>query len=763
MTRRLPLLPLLALLLLATHARADGLIIVSEPVAIPDRAAPPTVTPLHVEEHRVAVTIEDQVATTSVDQTFYNPTGQRLEGTYLFPLPAGAAIDRFTMDIDGKEMAAELLDADKARAIYEEIVRKARDPALMEYVGRGALKVRVFPIEPNSRKRIQLKYTQLLKADAGTVRYMYPLNTEKFSSAPLRNVAVKVELRCSDPIKSVFSPSHAVEVTRKSEREATVGFEAKDVKPDTDFELYFTPQPGDAAVGLTLLTYRDGKADPLGSDAGYFLLLASPGFANDAARVLPKDIVFVLDTSGSMAEGGKLEQAKRALRFCVTNLNDADRFEIIRFSTEAQPLFGGLADANPGNRDKARAFLDTLKPIGGTAIHDALTASLQSLERSKDDPHHQGRPRFVVFLTDGRPTLGQTNEDTIVADLTKRAADQDIRLFSFGVGTDVNTHLLDKLTEIMRGYTTYVLPEEDLELKLSGFYGRIAAPVLANVKLGVTGDGVELQSLYPRPAEMPDLFRGDQLVVAGRYTGSGAATLQLTGRVNGEVRTFERRVELPADDAVKHAFLPRLWATRRVGYLLDALRLHGETKEIKDEVTQLARHYGIVTPFTSYLILEDEAARGVPVAQRSLRELEATPAAAGTPAPREAFADMATAKSGRPAVTSAASNGMLKSAGQADAYRAANAAAEPGSGKLYEQGASQTRFVNGRAFFQNGSQWVDTQVQAVKDARPVQVRFNSPEYFELARRGRDVSQWLSVGRSVQLVLDGVVYEIVDES
>ena len=741
-------------LVLCSHALADGLIVVDRLVPIPGPGPtpmPPTITPLHVEKHHVTATIKDQVATTSVDQVFYNPSGQRLEGTYIFPLPEGAQIDNFSMDIEGKMVEAELLDADKARQIYEDIVRRARDPALLEYVGRGALKARIFPIEPNSRKPVKLRYTQLLKNDAGTVGYMYPLNTEKFSSAPLHSVAVKVEVHCSSPIKSIYSPSHAVEVTRHGDRKAVVGFEARDVKPDTDFHLYFAPQPDDKPIGLSLLTFHDGKADPTGSRDGYFLLLASPGAVADDARIIPKDIVFVLDTSGSMADGGKLDQAKKALRFCIENLNPQDRFEIIRFSTETEPLFGKLDDATAANRDLARQFIDQFKPIGGTAIHDALQLSRTTL--GKDDD----RPGFVVFLTDGRPTIGTTDEDAIVKDLT--AAPFRGRVFSFGVGTDLNTHLLDKLTEKMRGYSTYVLPEEDIEVKVSGFYSRIAAPVLADVKLDF-GAAVKISRMYPQPGDLPDLFKGDQLVAVGRYAGDGHASVTLTGRVTGEARTFVEEARFERDKT-EHAFIPRLWATRRIGYLLDEIRLHGEKPELKDEVTQLARHYGVVTPYTSYLILEDEAARGVPMARQTLREMADAPAERA--AASEAYRDMTTAKAGRPAVSGATSNVHLKSAGQVEAYKRANAVAEPASDKLLQQGESQTRYVKGRAFYQNGSQWVDANVQTQQGARIVQVKFNSTEYFELARRHPDVANWLSVGRNVQVLLDDTVYEIIDES
>src|SRR5712672_278870 len=256
--------------------------------------------PMEVSYVKVNTRINDQIATTSVDQEFYNPNPSRLKGTFVFPIPKGAHIDKFAMEIDGKQAEAELLSADKARHIYEDIVRKLKDPALLEYAGRDIFKVRIFPIEPHSKKRITLSYTQLLKSADGLVSYVLPLNTEKYSSKPIKNVSVHVDLESKRPLKSIYSPSHAVEIKHHGSTSATVGYEASDVHPDADFALYFAAEKGE--IGVNLLTYKPGDED------GYFMLLASPGVDVKEKQVILKDVAFVLDTSGSMA-GAKLEQA----------------------------------------------------------------------------------------------------------------------------------------------------------------------------------------------------------------------------------------------------------------------------------------------------------------------------------------------------------------------------------------------------------------------------------------------------------------------
>jgi len=585
----------------------------------PPRPMPPVrphlFAPLEVNSVRVNTRIADQVAVTSMDEEFYNPNPARLEGTFMFPVPKGAHIDKFTMEIDGRQVEAELLSADKARHIYEDIVRRLKDPALLEYAGRDVFKVRIFPIEPNSKKRISLSYTQLLKSDDGLVSYVLPLSTEKFSAKPIKQVSVKVELESKKPLKSIYSPSHSVEVKRHGSNRATAGYEATEIQPDSDFALYYAQEKDE--IGVNLLTYR-----PHGEE-GYFLLLASPGLEAKEKQVVLKDVAFVLDTSGSMA-GEKLKQAKKALQFCVENLNDGDRFEIIRFSTEVEPLFDKLVAATPKNRDQAEEFIRELKPMGGTAIDEALRRAL-ALRHSKaedndtDHLHEKGiessdRPFVIIFLTDGRPTIGTVDEEKIVSGVKKRGHGQT-RIFCFGIGTDVNTHLLDRITEETRAVSQYVLPEEDLEVKVSSFFSKIKEPVLANPTLKFTGD-IHATKLYPSP--LPDLFKGEQLVLAGRYSGKGDSAVVVEGRVNGAAKQFTYEVNFP-EDSSENAFIPRLWATRRVGYLLDEIRLHGENSELRDEVTELARQYGIVTPYTAYLILEDETRHDVPVQMRSFR------------------------------------------------------------------------------------------------------------------------------------------------
>jgi Ca-activated chloride channel family protein len=726
-----------------SQSRGDGFIVVERPIYVPPTHFP--FAPLEVTSHQVNVKIDGQVAVTSIDQEFFNPNDQRLEGYYMFPVPKGAHIDKFSMEIGGKSVDAELLPADKARRIYEDIVRKMRDPALLEYAGRDLFKVRVFPIEPRSRKPIKISYTELLRSDAGTVTYLYPLSTEKFSSAPIKNLSMKIELKSAEPLASIYSPSHKVEIKRDGPNGAVIGYESKDEKPDTDFQLVYSSDIRD--VGLRLITYKPD------TDDGYFLLLAAPTISNET-KPAAKDVVFVVDTSGSMA-GAKLQQAQKALRFCVENLNNDDRFEIVRFSTEAEPLFHELVPADSDHRKRANGFIDDFKPIGGTAIAEALQSAL------KVRPDKSDRAFVVIFLTDGLPTVGTRNPDEIVANIKKASG---VRIFSFGIGSDVNTELLDQIAEGTRAFSQYVLANEDLELKVSNFYTRIKEPALTNLKLDL-GGGVRTAKMYP--ADLPDLFKGDQLVVAGRYSGAGNVEAKLTGNVGGREQTFTYKLHFD-DRKTTDDYVPRLWATRRVGFLLDEIRIHGETAELRDETTELARKYGIVTPYTAYLIVEDEDRRRVPMADRSMQSMSADAATRAEVA--KAWTGFKDKKEGEDGVANARSQNAFKFAQQAPAsiasgaseslrgFAAAAPAATPAAARL-SQYTQQSRFVNGRAFFQNGNQWIDSNAQNTSKRQRVQ--FYSEEYFNLLTNHPEAGPWLGLGQNVVLTLDDTVYEITE--
>ncbi len=732
----------------------------------PPRPIPPPrphpFAPLEVRRHLVTVKIQDQTATTTVEQELYNPNPTAIEGSYLFPLPKGAQIERFGIESDGRTLDAELLPAEKAHRIYEEIVRRSRDPALLEYADRDAFRVRVFPIGPRASCRLRIAYTQWLRTDHGLVRYVYPLRVEKFSASPILQLGLRIELSSAQPLKSLYSPTHTVEIHRPDPHHATVRFEARDARAELDFALYFS-RSGEG-LGVNLLAHKTDDED------GFFLLLLSPGPETADRTVLPRDVAFVLDTSGSMA-GKKIEQAKNALRFCIENLNPEDRFEILRFSSEVEPLFGQLRPANRLHRDQAADFVEQLRAIGGTALDEALARALALRPPGPANQTAADRPFVVLLLTDGRPTVGETDEARILTRF-KQANPAGTRVFCFGIGTDVNTHLLDGIAEATRAASEYILPEEDLELKVSNFFSKISHPVLADPSLQFEGD-VRVSALYPSP--LPDLFCGDQLVLVGRYRGQGDARARLEGTSRESRRQFTWPVRFP-DRCADHDFIPRLWATRRIGHLLDQIRLHGESEELKDEITELARRYGLVTPYTAYLIVEDETRRRVPLPVQTLPQLGADPEAQHEAA--LTWQSFRTDRSGQAAVAGARHGLVLRSA-QAPSAAAERSwiEAERGLGLLGASGASpqppghsarvrlveasrQHVFVGGRAFYLNADgAWVDALSQRHTGGSSRRIQFNSPEYFGFAAAHPEALPWLALGERVRFVLNGALYEI----
>ena len=448
-----------------------------------------------------------------MDQVFYNPTNHQLQGFYIFPIPKDASINHFSMFINGKETEGELLDAEKAKKIYEDIVRKMQDPALLEYYNNALFRVRIFPIQPRSEQRVKLTYSQTLKKENGTIEYIFPFKHQSSQTKTIGQVSFKIDIEAGENIKTLYCPTHEVEIIRKGANAATVGFEGKNIQSISDFKLYYNTD--NSKIGASLLSYNDG------TEEGYFFLNVTPGFA-EKQKIVSKDITFVLDCSGSMA-GEKMEQAKKALQFCIENLNKDDRFNIIRFSTESNGLFDQPLPASRKNTAQAQSFIQSLKPIGGTNIDEALGMALNF---QKDT----GRPYFVVFLTDGKPTIGETNIDALLKNVSTSNT-ENTRIFTFGIGSEINTHLLDKLTEMTQAYRTYVAPNEDIEVKVSDFYTKIASPILTDIKIDFDKN-IVVEQIYPK--QLQDLFKGSTLTLFGRYKGSGKGKIVVNGRVNGK-------------------------------------------------------------------------------------------------------------------------------------------------------------------------------------------------------------------------------------
>ncbi len=411
--------------------------------------------------------ITDGVVQVTARQAFVNEAPYQREGIYLFPAPENAAVNRLALVIDDKTYEAELLNREEAVRTYERIVGARRDPALLEFVNRQTFRLRIFPFPPHGEREVIVRYDQLLRRQGNTYRFVYPMRIERISEKPIREAAITVRIRSRLPIKTVYSPTHPISVRRPSEHEAIVTYEANNVREQEDFVLYYSVSEG--AFGATILPYRNRP-----NRDGYFLLFLTPQVEWERGKVLPKDIVFVFDRTGSMS-GEKIEQAKEALKFCVERLNPDDRFNVIAFNESPDLLWRDLRVANDENKREAIRFVDGLTAQGGTNINEALLTALPLLVDRE-------RPRFLMFLTDGLPTVGETNIERILTNVRK-ANEARVRIFVFGVGYDVNAVFLDRLANENSGASIYVRPKESVEAKIADLFTMLSEPVLTDVQV----------------------------------------------------------------------------------------------------------------------------------------------------------------------------------------------------------------------------------------------------------------------------------------
>jgi Ca-activated chloride channel family protein len=707
---------------IATSAAAQGVIVPGpcNRCPIPPRPVPlPRALP--IKSIKIDTKILSQVATTHVEQIFRNDTDATLEGTYLFPIPEQASITEFAIWDGDHRLVGEVRSREEARRIYDEIVRRQRDPGLLEYAGKNLFQASIFPIPPHSDKKLELTYSQILRAESGTVAYRYPLGTGR-QVTQIGSVSGRIELESKEPLRNIYSPTHAVDVKRNGDRRSVVTFESGN-EPQ-DFQLFYGLSRED--FGVTLLTYREPGKD------GYYLLMISPKDDWSEQEYTAKDIVFVLDTSGSMAEAGKMEKARAALLYGVRILRPQDRFNIISFAGEERLMESKMITADDQGRKRGEAFAQSLRPVGGTNINQALLAARDQFESNN-------RPKMIVFMTDGLPTVGITDTEQIVAN-TRTERIPGLRLFTFGVGYDVNTALLDKLAAQNGGVADYVEPKEDLEVKVSNFFAKVNYPVLTDLKLDMAG--VETDLVYPRA--LPDLFRGSQITLIGRYRNPidlDFVRLQLGGNAGGANKNFfYNNLRFPLrEDA--NDFLPRLWATRRVGWLMEQVRTNGEQQELRDEIVDLGTRYGIVTPYTSFLALEPGAAvRDVTAMRTNNRGVSGGFSNAPPLAPKAADA--------RATTGAVAVQQSKRARAQQEVMRVEK-----------ESVSSAIKNAGGKTFYLREGVWTDSEFKAGTSLPETVLKFGSDDYFALLKQKPRLAEFFSLGERVVVVFEGRIYRV----
>jgi len=670
---------------------------------------------VEVTDVTVGVVIVDRVATTTMDISLRNQSGSRQEAELVVPVPDGAVVRGFAFQGTADESTARLLPKDEARRTYDEIVAKVRDPALLEFLGYNLIRSSVFPIEPGGMQKTRLTYEHVLPVDGDRVDYVLPRSESLDYHVPW---SVSVRIKSPRPIATIYSPSHELDVVRRSPGTVSVRPADRSGMAPGAFRLSYLLQDG--GVTASLMAYPDGDGD-----GGYFLLLGGPPAAlveSHKQAQIKREVTLVLDRSGSM-RGEKIEQAREAANQIIAGLDDGEAFNIIAYDDSIEVFHDTPVIKNDSSAKEARAYLARVNSRGGTNIHDALgeVLRLQPLE---------GMLPIVLFLTDGRPTVGQTSE-VAIRNLAIKANPYHRRVFTFGVGVDVNTPLLDKIADATRAVPTYVLPDEDVEAKVGQVFRRLRGPVLTDARLEFDHEGHVPRVHDLLPDVIPDLYEGSQLVVLGRYDGHEPLTFRLSGNFRGMTRTFEYSFDLE-NATRRNAFVPRLWASRKIAVLVDAIRQLGahdgpgavgltraddpRVKELVDEIVRLSTRFGILTEYTAFLAREGT----------DLSDRNAVIAEANSNFARRAMST----RSGLGSVNQSTNSAYMRGQSQL------NYSNEIWDENMNRVSVTSVQQVNDLAFYRRGSRWVDSRiVNEERSVRPARViEFGTDAYRELVER-----------------------------
>lgn len=725
---------------------AGGFIITNNAVVVSNIVADKKIQDytLRCKKLRIDVQMDGPIAITTVEQTFENGTAQRMEGDYFFPLPKHAIIKEFRMEMNGEMVKAEMLDADKARQIYEDIVRQMKDPALLEFTEQGMLHMRIFPIEPHSTKEIKLVFAHYMSIDNRTYEYTYPLNALKYNSHNIEDVVLNVDIKSNEKIRNVYSPTHLVDVVHTSDIKAKASMELGNDAMPSQFKLYYSTSS--SLLGMSLFQFKEKNED------GFFIADISPGFI-DPNQIVSKDVTFVMDISGSM-RGDKIIQARNTLTKCVEALNPGDQFEIITFGTEAYPLFGKRTLVDETSKKKAFAFIDKIEALGGTNMDGAFALAFQE----RVDP---SRPSNIIFITDGRPTIGEYDENKLMKKIIDSNG-KNHRIFTFGIGEDLNIKLLDKIAADGRGLRTYISEGDDISTSVTSFFKKISAPVLSDVKIYFADAPNEYQ-VFPKTC--PDIFYGSSLTVSGRYRDAGNSQLIVEGMLNGKPQKFQYDITWK-EEAIEQEFVPAIWASRRVGDLLDQIRLSGENEEIKDEIVTLSRRYGIITPYTSYLILEDEKislSSNRTNSQSGFTIFNAKVMGEGSIALEKEYNDLKKDNGSIPLIQSTEVQQLNTVNNYADT-KVAKSRMKVNDGSesnMEEEMVNYNTLANGRAMYQTDSVMIDADVMTHANLERKEIQFGTEEYFNLANGDKIARYYMSKSRHVQFVHNNQIYVVVD--
>ncbi|HXQ68879.1 MAG TPA: VIT and VWA domain-containing protein [Pyrinomonadaceae bacterium] len=700
------------------------------------------------------VRILEQVATTTMDVGLTNPTQRIQEAEMLIPVPDGAVVRSFTFEGSAKESTAKLLPKAEAQSIYRSIVSKLRDPALLEFAGYSLIRSNVFPIPAGGKQRVRIVYEHVLKADGNRIDYVLPRSESFEASATPWTISLKIS--SSSPISAVYSPSHQVSVEHSGNQHAIVRTPGQQLEPGPFRVSYLADS---SSVTASLLAYPDTRVG-----GGYFLLLAGvPADLQRKESALKREVTLVLDRSGSM-QGEKIEQARSAALQVLEGLEPGEAFSIIDYSDQVARFSAKPVIKDSNTLRQAREYIKRIQAGGGTNIHDALVEAMRQAPTANMLP-------LTIFLTDGVPTSGETRE----AAIRKAVVDSNVhkrRVFSFGVGYDLNAPLLTSIANATRATPTFVFPNENVEVKVSQVFKRLSGPVLAEPQLATLDRAGAVTTRAVRellPGELSDLFEGDQLVVLGQYQSDDPLHFRLSGNYLGSWRTFDLKFDL-SNATTRNAFVPRLWASRKIARLVELITEAGsentaarpgrisssagaynsssirtasshvaqdpKLKELVDEIIRLSTEYGILTEYTAFL-----ATDGTDFNNLELLNTRA----------RESLVNNAqSVRSGMGSVSQASNNTSQKSQlsmNRSNFYLAQN---------MERVEITTVQQITDRTFFKRNNRWVDASALKNETAKPDQViEFGTPEFDKL------VDRLIRDGRQGILALSGEMLLMID--
>lgn len=532
------------------------------------------------------IEVAEQVAVTTLDVALRNPSYQAQQAELLVPVPEGAVLKGFAFEGGSAEGAARLLPREEARQIYDRIVAQTKDPALLEFVGNAVVKSSVFPVPAQGTQKVRVTYEQLLPADGSRVDYVLPRSETLEYDVPWK---LSLRVKSKSRIASVYSPTHEIAIKQPESGDVSLSCETKD--PGA-FRVSWLREE-QAEMTASLLAYPDPKMG-----GGYFLLMVAPPKLGAETKPMKREVTLVLDRSGSMA-GPKLDQVKAAALQVLEGLEDGEGFNLMVYNESVEMFAPQPVVKNAQTAQQARDYIQALRVSGGTNIHDSLVEALRQKPL-------EGMLPLVLFLTDGLPTIGQTSEK-VIREAVARGNPHQRRVFTFGVGVDVNTALLARVARDSRASAEFVLPKEDVEVKVGKVFRRLQGPLLTKPVLRLVDEPSRVGDLIP--AALPDVFEGEQILLSGTYRGEAPLHFRLSGSSGQGDRVFDFTMSLDKATTA-HAFVARLWASNKIALLSEAIRdqgadgSHADTSELVKEIVRLSTQFGILTEYTAFLAEE---------------------------------------------------------------------------------------------------------------------------------------------------------------